>query len=196
MDYPKPRTQPDGADRPGRAPLLPNALSLARLGLTPVIFYCLHRDGGTASSGTVVLLLIAIATDALDGMAARRLGQISRLGRILDPLADKVLVAAAGVALVLWYGFPIWLIALQVARDLAILGAGGFLLRSRHLVEAASRPGKAATAAMAVALLSFALGAPGAVRTVLVYATAVLLVWSSLDYIRVFARIIRGRGRS
>lgn len=196
MEHPQSRTQPDGADRSGSAAIVPNALSLARLGLTPVIIYCLHRDGGVAAGSTIALLLVAVATDALDGLAARALGQVSRLGRILDPLADKALVGSVGIALVLWYGFPIWLVALQVLRDLAILGAGAFLLRSRHLVESASRPGKAATAAMAVALLAFAVGVPDTAKAVLAYVTAVVLVWSSVDYVRVFARIIRARGGS
>ena len=190
MNHPQPSTPPNGT------PILPNALSLLRIGLTPVILFCLHRDGGLASGTTIALLLIAIATDALDGLAARALGQVSRLGKILDPLADKLLVGAVGVALVLWYGFPIWLIALQVARDVAILGAGVFLWRSRHVVEPTSRLGKAATTAMGGTMLGFAFGVPAPAKAVLIYTTAVTLVWSSLDYIRILARIIRNSSRA
>jgi len=196
MNHPQSSAPPKGTARSPRAPILPNALSLARIGLTPVILYCLHRDGGMASNTTIALLLIAIATDVLDGLAARALGQISRLGKVLDPLADKILAGAVGIVLVLWYGFPIWLIALQVMRDLAILGVGIFLWRSRHLVESASWLGKAATAAMGGAFLGFAVGVPATAKVVLVYTAAVILVGSSLDYIRVLTRIVRDRGRS
>lgn len=189
MNHPQMTTPPNGL------PILPNALSLLRIGMTPVVLYCLHRDGGLASGTTVALLLTAFATDALDGLAARALGQVSRLGRILDPLADKLLMGAVGVALVLWYGFPLWLIALQLIRDVAILGAGIFLWWSRHLVEPASRPGKAATTAMGGAILGFVFGVPAPAKAVLIYTTAVILVWSSLDYIRILAWIIRPGSR-
>lgn len=176
------------------APMLPNALSLLRIALVPPVLYSLHRDGDGVSAATLTLFLLAGLTDVLDGLAARSLGQDSRLGRILDPVCDKVFVGCVGLALVLWRGLPLWLMAAQLARDAAILGAGLLLLRRRELVVPASWPGKATTWAMGLVILAFVVGLPAQIKEALTYGAAVLVLLSSLDYLKILFRILR-RGR-
>ncbi len=100
---------------------LPNALTLVRLGLVyPVVVLLLDRRFAMALG----VFLIAGVTDALDGFLAKRWGWRSRLGAILDPLADKALLVASYLTLT-WLGLiPVWLTAAVIGRDAVIvLGA-------------------------------------------------------------------------
>ena len=171
--------------------MLANCLSLLRIGLVPFVLISLHGDGGDPSWTSIALILAAAATDLLDGLAARRFDQASRIGRVLDPVADKIFVASLGLALVFWRSFPWWLLAAQLARDAAILTAGVYLFRTRDTVPGASRLGKYATFGMVLTMIGYAFSLPAVVRTILVAAAAVLLFLSSLDYGRTLLRIRR-----
>lgn len=169
--------------------MLANSVSLLRIGLVPLLLWSLHRDGSGLSWISAVLLMTAAASDCLDGIAARRLGQVSDLGRILDPLADKLLVGSLGIALVFWRGFPLWLMVLQLARDVAIVTAGVALLRYRGVVASASRAGKGATVAMVFAIGSYIIGLPAPIQRLSVFAAAALLLVSSVGYVRALRRM-------
>lgn len=170
--------------------MLANSFSLLRMGLVPFLLWSLHRDGSGLSSLSAALLIAAAATDWLDGVAARRLGQVSRLGRILDPLADKLLVGSLGIALVYWRGFPLWLVVLQLLRDLAIVTAGVYLLRSRAVVLAASGAGKVATTCMLVTLFSHLFDLGGTLQALAAYAAAAMLLFSSVGYGRSLRQVM------
>ena len=181
------RPIPDG---PLAAVMLPNLLSLARLAILPVFLLSLCHDGPTTSWTTLWLLALGAATDFADGFLARRLGQISRMGRVLDPLADKICLGSGAVALCVWRGFPMWLVCLQVGRDLAILLAGLFLLRARDLVPSANVFGKAATVCMALTFLAYLLSASPPLAAALVWASAALLLLSGLSYLVLLRRLL------
>ena len=171
--------------------MLANALSLLRIALAPVVVFSLRGDGAQAGAATLLVLGLAGATDLLDGIVARRLRQTSRLGRILDPLADKIFIASACAALAVWQAFPAWLLLLQVGRDAAILAAGALLLRRRQ-VMGASAAGKAATWAMSLTILAYAL-VPGEppMAAWLQGAAAGLLLLSAAGYGRRLAALMR-----
>ncbi|MHB1530882.1 CDP-alcohol phosphatidyltransferase family protein [Acidithiobacillus sp.] len=98
---------------------IPNMLTMLRLFLVPVLFYALvvGRYGWA-----LAIFLIAAVSDGLDGWIARRFHQQTRLGAILDPIADKLLVVTAVITLT-WLGFlPLWLTVLIISRDLLIIG--------------------------------------------------------------------------
>ncbi|MCY3761968.1 MAG: CDP-alcohol phosphatidyltransferase family protein [Gemmatimonadetes bacterium] len=178
----------------GTLSALPNALSALRVALVPVLLLSLRRDaetgGGAGASWLSGAILIgAAATDFLDGYCARRLGFVSRTGKILDPLADKIAVGGIGLALVVWFGFPVWLIALQLVRDAAIVAVGVYLFRTRGLVLFPSPLGKGATAAMVLALACYVFGAPPGLALAAVATAAALLLASSIDYLRRVLRI-------
>jgi cardiolipin synthase len=164
--------------------MLANGLSVARVFLAPAVVYGLYRDGQGIGPTTLMLMLIAGATDFLDGWAARRWGQPSRLGRILDPLADKLFIGSVCISLVWLRGFPAWLVVLQVSRDIVIVSIGMFLLHSRRLVIPASTLGKIATWAMALSMLIHvvSLGAPW--NTLSQALTAALIIVSAGGYTR------------
>ncbi|MBI5612254.1 MAG: CDP-alcohol phosphatidyltransferase family protein [Gammaproteobacteria bacterium] len=104
---------------------LPNALTLSRIALVPLLILALKDQEYTLALG---IFLIAGVTDAADGYAAKRLNVMSRLGAILDPAADKILLVSAYVMLTLLGHIPFWLMLSVVFRDLLIVG--GYLAYS------------------------------------------------------------------
>jgi len=100
-------------------PYLPNAITLARIALVPVFILVLKdQDYGTA----LLVFLFAGASDGVDGFIARRYNVRTRLGGILDPLADKILLVSAYVMLSVLGHIPFWLVLSVVFRDLLIVG--------------------------------------------------------------------------
>jgi cardiolipin synthase (CMP-forming) len=109
---------------------LPNLLSLVRLALAPYLFWALWREHFNAA---LIVILVAGVTDGLDGYLARKLRVSSRTGEVLDPIADKVLLSAAFIALWLDGYLEGWLAAIILGRDaLILLAAGVTLLLSRR----------------------------------------------------------------
>ena len=109
---------------------IPNALSAARLAGVPVFLWLvLGPRTATADYWAVVLLIVAGATDWLDGKIARALNQGSRLGQVLDPAADRLYIAATIVALAVRAIIPWWLVAVLALRELVVGGALAVLKR-------------------------------------------------------------------
>jgi len=110
---------------------VPNLLSFARIALIPLFcWWIVHEDTTTAG---LVLFAVVLATDWVDGWVARRTGQVSELGKILDPVADRVAIGAGLIALVIRGVFPLWAALLILVRDVAILVMGAVLLGGRKI---------------------------------------------------------------
>jgi len=103
---------------------MPNAITLARLLAVPAVVWLIVRGWYEAA---LWLFLIASLSDAVDGWLARRLGQVTRLGSLLDPIADKALLVSVFAALGVRGLLPAWLVILVVFRDALIVS--GWLLR-------------------------------------------------------------------
>ncbi|MCG5536419.1 CDP-alcohol phosphatidyltransferase family protein [Ectothiorhodospira mobilis] len=110
---------------------IPNLITLLRILLTgPIIWALVQREYGLV----LLLVVVAAASDALDGWLVRRYGWYTRLGGYLDPLADKVLVVGAYTTVAYTGLLPWWLVALVLARDLVIIGgAAAFRAVTRSL---------------------------------------------------------------
>jgi len=132
----------------------PNAISALRIALIP-LFVWLILDPATATAGLILFALV-VATDWVDGTIARRTGQVTELGKILDPVADRLAIAAGIIALAVADLFPVWAAVLILARDLVVLVAGAYVL-SRYRVRLDVRwIGKVATFSLMVAVPSIA----------------------------------------
>jgi CDP-diacylglycerol--glycerol-3-phosphate 3-phosphatidyltransferase len=164
--------------------MVANFFSILRIALIPFVLHSLKRDVTGVPTTALILLLVAILSDAADGYAARRFDQISLIGKILDPVADKLLIGSAGFALVWWYGFPLWLMGMLTCRDLVILASGLHLLWTRRIVIPANRFGKYTTVCMATAGVCHLIPVPESIRNPLLYMAAVLIAVSSVSYIR------------
>lgn len=99
---------------------LPNAITFGRIALVPVFLVAAYRDSDAAQLTALVVFLVASLSDSVDGYLARRHGTITRLGQFVDPLADKILVGAALVALVADEGFPLWAALVIALREVAV----------------------------------------------------------------------------
>jgi cardiolipin synthase len=155
---------------------IPNAISLARLACVPWFLVLLLRDDRPVAAG--VLLAVLGATDWVDGYIARRFDQGSELGKVLDPTADRVLLIAAGVALVVDGSLPVWVGVVVLVREALILLAVVVLALAGARRIDVQWAGKAGTLALMFALPGFLLAdnASGAVRLVLEIATWIFTI--------------------
>jgi CDP-diacylglycerol---glycerol-3-phosphate 3-phosphatidyltransferase len=101
---------------------LPTWITVSRLFGVPFLLYGLRFPDSTTRWWMVAIFLLAACTDWLDGYLARRLNQVTELGKFLDPLVDKLLVLAPLVALIEWGRVPAWGVFLILARELTIAG--------------------------------------------------------------------------
>src|ERR687893_2799537 len=164
---------------------VPNALSLARLFMVPVVFALLLARSDALGAAFFVL---AAATDFLDGRLARRAGP-TRLGQILDPLADRLMLSSVAVVLAVRGLLPAWAVAILVGRDLLAL-LGSLVVGSRIRVNWV---GKAATAVLMVAV-AFVVISPGKIGEIMFYAGFVLSVAAGLLYVKSLRQILGDGG--
>src|ERR1043166_7188359 len=99
-----------------------NRLTLSRLALTILFVAALNSSWQYARTAALIIFLIAGLTDFVDGEIARRYGVITNVGRLMDPLVDKIMIAAAFISLVPLKAIPAWAATTIVARDFLITG--------------------------------------------------------------------------
>lgn len=143
-------TSGDPSPASSRVLTVPNLISLFRIALIPV-FVLLILDHDTTTAGVLVYAAV-MATDWVDGFIARRMGQVSELGKVLDPVADRLAIASGLIALAARGVFPWWAAALILVRDATILVAGGVLLAGRRVRIDVRWIGKIATFSLMTAV--------------------------------------------
>lgn len=166
---------------------IPNFLSILRLILIGPFIIALLRDRLWELAGITALIIIS---DYFDGYLARAWNTITEAGKILDPLADKVCSAAAGIAMFYLRGFPLWLLILIVARDVLILLAGLLLIEFRHFVPASSVLGKAAMVLMTACMVIYLFDIQP-LKTLSAIAAAAVICASTVSYAVFFLRAFR-----
>jgi CDP-diacylglycerol--glycerol-3-phosphate 3-phosphatidyltransferase/cardiolipin synthase len=185
---------------------LPNLLTLFRIALVPVFLVLFFVPVSWAREGCAALFALAAVTDWLDGYLARRMGLVSPIGAFLDPVADKLMVAAALVLLVQadptpWLAVPAVVI---IGREITVSALREWMaeLGARARV-AVSVVGKFKTAAQMVAVILLlyrddVLGIPVyQVGFVLLYVSVILTLWSMTVYVRAaWPSLLRGRVES
>lgn len=132
---------------------LPNKLTLARLVLTVIFLVVFLTPWPYADTLALALFVTASITDHFDGRIARRDGLITNFGILMDPLVDKIMVCSAFIAFVGRGLMPSWMVALIVARELAITGLR-LLAASKNIVLAAEGYGKHKTISQIVAIIA------------------------------------------
>lgn len=183
---------------------LPNTITIVRILCAPVLVWMLLADGSNDSAlrwWAAVLFIVAIATDGIDGYLARRHDIVTDLGKLLDPIADKVLTGAAFVGLSILAELPWWITVVVLVREIGIT-IHRLVVASDHVVAAAWM-GKLKTVAQGVAL-SFALlplwtvvGEWIHIVNAVTMAVAVILtIASGLDYVVTEVRGARRKSRS
>jgi CDP-diacylglycerol--glycerol-3-phosphate 3-phosphatidyltransferase len=181
------------ADSLNRVWTVPNMLSAARLVLAIVLFGVIEQERYAAAT---VLFLVAASTDWVDGWWARRFHQVSRLGRIFDPLVDKVIVCGGFILLAARGGASAilpWMAVVVVVRELVVTAIRAEMERTGHDFSAAfSGKLKMVLQCAAIALELFDRASPGqvvgglSVQSIAVaaaWAAVAATVWSGLEYL-------------
>src|SRR3954451_23794188 len=176
----------------------PNLVTMGRVLLVPGVLYFLDNYSPLRSFIAALLYLISAAGGALDGYLARSRGQVSVLGKFLDPLADKLVVTAVLVFMVSLGRVPAWIVVVMIARDLAVNGLRS-IASAEGLVIAASEGGKIKTALQLVAIMMLivhfrypVLGLAAKpidyhkAGMIVLYVSLALSVVSGIDYVRKF----------
>ena len=110
---------------------LANLLSLTRLLLAPFIMVFFSRKN---LIGVIAVWAVAALTDFLDGRVARKLGEISELGQILDPIADKMTLSFSFISLMIWYDLPLWLGVIYITKEIFSWPGFSFLKRKQKVI--------------------------------------------------------------
>ncbi len=122
--------------------LLPNLLAICRILLLPFIFLFLAQDTRLGFTVAIILIVFAVASDVLDGYLARKLNQITDLGKLLDPLADKLGLGIFVVFIIIYRGFPIWAAGLLFLKDFLTFVAAIAMVKKKRSILASNNWGK------------------------------------------------------
>lgn len=166
---------------------LPNKITIARTLLILPLVILLHMGEGWCRWAALGVFIIAAVTDFLDGHIARKYHLVTNFGKFLDPVADKLLVLSSMVCLCGLGEFPAWLCVLVLFRELAVDGLR-LVASQQGIVIAAGPLGKLKTnvqlitAGWCISGLSKLLSFGGLVNWVLWILTAVMTLWSGIDY--------------
>ena len=179
---------------------LPNLLTLSRLLLIPVFVVVFLSPTPERSLVAAAVFLVAALTDFLDGYLARRSGQVTQLGRLLDPVADKLLVLSGLILLVQAERVAAWVAIVIIARELAVTGIRALAAKD-GVTLSVEVAGKLKMIAQVVAilllLLQDALSIPGVdlhvLGTAVLYLAMVLTLASGGQYIMRYWQIVSGR---
>lgn len=173
---------------------IPNVISIARVILTLPVAYLLLEE---RFSEALLLFFVAGISDGLDGFLAKRFNWHSRLGSILDPLADKILLVASYLCLAWVELIPWWLVILVMGRDVVIvLGAAAFHCFIGRYEMTPTWISKINTALQIVLVLALVLSnglysLPDGLLTMLVYGVCLTTILSGLDYVWTWSRRAR-----
>jgi len=160
--------------------------------VVPGVVVCLLFPGRMISFLAAILFVLAGVTDFVDGVLARRYGNITTLGKLLDPLADKLLVVSTLIMLAGLGRAPAWMVVVIVARELLITGLRAVAIERSKLVMSASWLGKYKFVFQMVAVTSLLLHYPflwfqfHVIGMYFLWAALVLTVWSAADYLYQF----------
>jgi len=187
---------------------LPNLLTFLRILMIPAVLVLLERGRPKDCYWAAWVFVAAAITDLVDGWLARRMGLVSVLGKFLDPLADKLIVAAVLVWLVQMGRIPAWIVVILLSREITITALRG-VASSEGLIISAGTGGKLKTALQMVGLICLIIGYRYRidlgvydfgrvdfthVGRMLIYASIVFSLTSAATYMQLFANAIEQKG--
>jgi CDP-diacylglycerol--glycerol-3-phosphate 3-phosphatidyltransferase len=174
----------------------PNFLTLGRIVAIPVIVVLMLFPNRVCSLLAAVLFALAAITDFFDGYLARQHGMVSNFGRIMDPLADKLLVSSAFIMLAGLGRAPAWMVCIIIGREMAVTGLRNFIAESKEDLSASSL-GKYKTGFQIAAIIPLLIHYPilgvdfTQVGAFFLWIALVLTLWSGIDYFVRFRRLMQ-----
>jgi CDP-diacylglycerol--glycerol-3-phosphate 3-phosphatidyltransferase len=151
-----------------------NITSISRIIFVLPAAYCLMADFTNHREWALAFILMASITDFLDGYLARRLHQVTDLGKIIDPLADKIGIGIVAVCLLLTGDIPLWYLVVVLARDILIFLGGVYINHRKGIVPQSNMAGKIAVNLIAIVLILSLLRIPS------LHAVFVVMIWLSI----------------
>ena len=159
---------------------LPNKLTILRILLVPVFVAVILSHMKNAFFIAALIFALASITDFLDGYIARKYNLVSDFGKLMDPLADKILVCAALITMVELQILPSWMVIIIISREFAVSILRAVAATSGKVI-AASKGGKAKTVSQIVAIMMMLLGIPFSIYAM--WIAVILTVYSGYDYL-------------
>lgn len=168
-----------------------NILSLSRIFILPLIVFGLTKKTASYRTFTITMITIAMMTDVLDGYLARRLKEVSALGKILDPIGDKVCIGVVAIAVTLLRSFPWWAMGFIILRDTCIVAGGLLMVGKWTTITSSNIWGKATSLFQSLSIIVYAFELPYKTHplTVAMVFTGV----SSLSYATEFYNLVKSR---
>ena len=173
---------------------IPNILSVIRLCLVPIFVYLFFLDYPNNIKAAIVVFFLAGATDVIDGWLARRNNWVSNIGKILDPLADKMMQCAALTCFYIKQIIPLWLLLAYVTKEMLILAGAVFVFRKKSVVVKSSFWGKFAVCVfyLSIAVLAALQNVPEITReTWTVAISAAMLCFAIVALVQYFREYIK-----
>ncbi len=169
-----------------------NFISASRIIMVIPMGYCLLTEFPHHRLWTAGVIIVAVATDFLDGFLARKLHQVTDFGKIIDPLADKIGIGAYAVFLAITGDIPLWFIIFVLLRDILILSGGLYIHHNKKIVPQSNWPGKISVTCIAVTffLATLRIDALNSLFTFSLWISVILMIWSLCNYAQ---RLIIGR---
>ncbi|HGY54952.1 MAG TPA: hypothetical protein ENK44_04580 [Caldithrix abyssi] len=173
---------------------LSNVLSISRIILAYPLFYLIKLNTEEGNYWLMGLAVFTAATDVLDGYFSRKYNQVTDLGKILDPIADKIAMAFIAIGLILYRGYPLPLVALLLYRDFFILAIGLIgLMRSEKPVMA-NFWGKLNTVVISISGLLLIFNYSGVIYKIAVVAGYLTIFISGISYLIVGEKLLFEKG--
>lgn len=170
-----------------------NFISLSRvLVVIPVIY--IHMNNNYEINTAITLLIVyGVLSDYLDGLVARWRDEISELGKVLDPIADKLMAFFLFLYTVMLGWIPVWYFAMGVSRDLMIMAGSGYIKKKRGKVAMSIMSGKISVNVMAIYWISvFFFRDAVTLHFWLMIASVAIMIYSFIDYVIRYRKIIEG----
>jgi CDP-diacylglycerol--glycerol-3-phosphate 3-phosphatidyltransferase len=174
----------------------PNSLTFFRIAAVPIIVVLLLFPNRISTFIAAITFSLAAITDYFDGFFARRHGLVSNLGKVMDPVADKLLVSSAFIMLASLGWVPAWIVCIIIGRELAVTGLRNIIAGKGEDVSA-SNLGKYKTGFQIAAIIPLIihyqlLGLNAhAIGTVFLWGALVFTIWSGADYFIKFRKLLK-----
>jgi len=172
---------------------IPNILSGMRILTIPAIVFLIVYSTPSNYPMLILVYLFSLWLDFFDGYLARKLCQVTKLGKILDPLADKLMISSIIVALVIRSDFPLWLGVLIIGRDILILTASAVIFRGKHVIKTSILVGKATFALLGTLIMVYIIDLYENInleilKRFFIVLTVSFLCWSWIEYYQIYKR--------
>ncbi len=165
---------------------LPNVLTLLRIAMIPLFIFLFFSDLNGNYTYAFIVFFIAGITDILDGYIARRFDMVTDAGKVLDPLADKLMLMTVLICLASTNMVPLWLIVVMIIKELTMVYGGIRLYFSKtQIIIPSNKFGKMATVLFYIAICLVLLNVDHIIATLILYIAVGLALYAFFNYIRI-----------